>query len=137
MLTDTNSKRQNIHFGDSLDVYISQSHKIRFRHPRIERPNIRFRRPIILISPNYNYTFRTKSKMDPFECQNFEEDTDHEMGFTRSHPKGYYELIDNLHRVGNLIYKYKQELKMGQRNIAQIAESPQGGESFTGVFDDQ
>ena len=75
--------------------------------------------------------------MGPFKCYTFDEAIDHETIFTRSHPKGYYELIDNLHRVGNLIYKYKQELKMVQRNIAKIAESPQGGESFTGVFDDQ
>ena len=50
---------------------------------------------------------QTKSKMDPFECRIFREAIGHEMGFTRSHPRGYYTLINNLQRLMNLIYNYR------------------------------
>ena len=65
--------------------------------------------------------------MDPFECHTFKEAIDHETGFTRSQPQGYYKLIKNIQRVGNLISKTKQELKRGPRQTAQITETTQRG----------
>ena len=44
-----------------------------------------------------------KSNMYMFECQKFEEAVNNETVITRSQPQGYYKLIDNLQRVGNLI----------------------------------
>ena len=55
-----------------------------------------------------------------------DEDIDNETGFTRSHPQGYYKLINNLQRLGNLILQPTQELKRGPRQRAQIIEPPQG-----------
>ena len=57
-------------------------------------------------NPNIR-SFQPKSKIDPFECFTFEEDINHETVFTKIQPQGYYTLIDNLQKVGNLIYSYK------------------------------
>ena len=45
--------------------------------------------------------------MDPFELYTYEEAISQETGITRDHPKGYPTLINNLCRVGNLIYNYR------------------------------
>ena len=38
-------------------------------------------------------------------------------------------MIQNLKMVQNLIYNHNQKLKRGPRQIAQIAEPPQGGKA--------
>ena len=60
---------------------------------------------------------------------------DHETGFTRSQTQGYYKIINNIWRVGNLIPKSNQESKRVPRQTAKISETPQGGQSFTKVRD--
>ena len=51
------------------------------------------------------------------------------MGFIRIQPQVYSRLINNLQRVGNLIYKHTLELKRDPRKTAQISEPPQRGEA--------
>ena len=70
-------------------------------------------------------SFKPKSKIYLFECYIYEEAIGHETEFTRSQPQGYYRLINNIKRVGNLIYNYKLELKRVPSNIAQISQPPQ------------
>ena len=65
--------------------------------------------------------------MENFEQQTFNVVQIHENGFTRSQPQGYYTLIDNLQRGGNLITKSKQEFKRVPRQTNKIARPPQGG----------
>ena len=67
--------------------------------------------------------------MDLFECYTFEEAIINETGLTISQPQGYYKLIANIQRVGNLISNYKPYLKRGTSHTEKIAETPQGGES--------
>ena len=67
--------------------------------------------------------------MDQFESYTLEEAINHETGFTRSQPREYYKLIDNIHRVGNLISYSKLELKRVLMHATQIYELPQGGKS--------
>ena len=62
--------------------------------------------------------------MDPFECYTFKEVINHENGFTRNQPQGSYKLIDNIHRVFDLISNSKIELKRDPRQTDQIAEPP-------------
>ena len=73
--------------------------------------------------------------MEPFKCYTYKEAISNEMGFIRIQPQVYSRLINNLQRVGNLIYKYNLELKRDPRKTAQISEPPQGGQIFTEVFD--
>ena len=56
--------------------------------------------------------------MDPFELYTSKEAIDHETGFTRSQSQGYYKLIDNIQKLGNMISKSKQELKRGPSQTA-------------------
>ena len=65
--------------------------------------------------------------MDLFECHAFEEAIDHETGFTRSQPQGYYKLFNNLQWVGNLILNSRIELNRVPIQTAQIDDPPQGG----------
>ena len=67
--------------------------------------------------------------MDLFEYHTLEEDINNEIVFTRSQPQGYYTFINNLKRLGNLIYNYKLELKRGPRQTDQIYDTPQGEKS--------
>ena len=67
--------------------------------------------------------------MDPFKLYTYNEDIGHETRFIRSQPQGYYRRINNLQRLGNLIYNYNLELKKDPRQTAQIVEPPQGGKS--------
>ena len=68
--------------------------------------------------------------MEPFKCYTYKEAISNEMGFIRIQPQVYSRLINNLQRVGNLIYKYTLELKRDPRKTAQISEPPQGGKSL-------
>ena len=67
--------------------------------------------------------------MDPFRCYTYEGAAGHEKGFTRSQPQGYYRLINNIQRFGNLIYNYKLKLKSVLRHNSKIYDPPQGGKS--------
>ena len=67
------------------------------------------------------------TKMNLFECYTFEENIYHKTGFARRQPKGYYDLFENLRRVGNLFYNFKKESKKGPIYTVQIVDPPQGG----------
>ena len=62
--------------------------------------------------------------MDQFECYTFKKAIDNESRFTRIQPQGYYKLIDNIQRVGNLISNSKLELDRGPRQTSQMNEPP-------------
>ena len=68
--------------------------------------------------------------MDLFKGYTLEEDMNHKNELTRSQPKGYSKLPDNIWRQDNLILKSKQELKRGPSNTTQTSENTQGGKSF-------
>ena len=63
--------------------------------------------------------------MDPFELYTSKEAIYHETGFTRSQSQGYYKLIDNIQKLGNMISKSKQELKRVISQNYQISDPPQ------------
>ena len=113
LLTPTQKYRE---IKGKIKIYFSP-HKPDWKKRKIMEETYKFNLNIRIFQP--------KPKMDPFECHNFEEAIYNKIIFTRIQTQGYYKLIYNMQRVGNLISNNKLEFKRVPRQTAKTTELPQ------------